>query len=217
MRGIRWRLNTGLAAGLLFAAVPGLGKDRYSGFAALQAAEKPGEAFRVTARDRGAPVTVLAVHGGGIEAGTAEVARAVAQEDWNLYLLEGLLGQDDGRLHVTSKHFDDPAAVALATAAVLALSVHGSRDEGEGVCVGGSARGPRRRVAQALRAGGFSVEEPCRRLPGRSRRNIVNRAQRGGVQLELARGLRGALARDAGRLQAFCAHLRRGLQGALAP
>jgi phage replication-related protein YjqB (UPF0714/DUF867 family) len=198
-----------LAAGLFLAALPARGNDAYRDFAELKAAQKEGEDFRITAVNRGSSVTVFAIHAGQIEPGTGEIARILAGDEWNLYLFEGFLGKKSRRLHITAADFDEPAAVALASAAVLAVSVHGERDAGEAVCVGGSDTRLRHRVAESLAEADFAVEEPCRRLPGEEPRNIVNRARRGGVQLELPRSLIRSLLRDRALMEAFRVYLRR--------
>ena len=69
---------------------------------------------------------VLAIHGGGIEGGTSEVALAVAGfhpatfaqaadglEFHDLWIFEGLLSCCNSKLHVTSTEYDDPIALEL--------------------------------------------------------------------------------------------------------
>jgi phage replication-related protein YjqB (UPF0714/DUF867 family) len=69
---------------------------------------------------------VMAVHGGGIEAGTSEIALATAgyhpatltpsADGYGLHdfwLFEGLLASNNGDLHVTASHYDEPIATEL--------------------------------------------------------------------------------------------------------
>ncbi len=165
---------------------PGLrrGRDVYPDLAALRAANTEGLDYSREAYPRGSDAAVFALHGGDIEAGTALVARRLAGKDFNLYIFSGWHG-DSGDLHVTAVNFDDPAAVAIAASSVLAVSVHAQADRGSWVCVGGSNAAAAAAVAARLEGAGFAAETPCRRLPGASPRNIVNRARAGGVQLEL--------------------------------
>ncbi len=186
---------------------PAGAKDIYRSVGELRRHRIEGRDFRVLAVERGAQVLVLAVHGGTIEPGTSEIARALAGEDWNLYLFEGLDSRRPKDLHVTSKRFDDPAAVALATAAVVAVSIHGEKDKHSEVCVGGGHERLPRETARVLKAAGFPVEFPCR-LPGTDPRNIVNRARRGGLQLEISLPLRQSLLKDAELLAGFCRAVR---------
>ena len=205
------RLSLGaLILSVLTLILPALAADRYPDVAALRAHEKEGVDFRVETLDRSSPVTVFAIHGGSIEPGTSAVARRLAGDDWNLYLFEGL-GRSARSLHVTSAHFDDPAAVALAARSAVAVSVHGEKGSAPLACVGGADAGLAREVADALRAAGFQARQPCRRFPATDPRNIVNRAK-SGVQLELTRPLRDLLVRDASRLERFT----RAVRGALA-
>jgi phage replication-related protein YjqB (UPF0714/DUF867 family) len=207
LRGIRWRLE--LAAGLLLAAMPAWGKDFYADFSRLAAKQKAGLDYSITAVNVGSSVTVFAIHAGGIEPGTGEIARMLAGGGWNLYLFEGLLQSDNRRLHVTATHFDEPAAVALATASLVSISVHGEKDAGSAVCVGGGNARLRHWVGLSLAQGGFAVEEPCRRLPGEEKANIANRGRRAGVQLEMPRAVIDSLLTDPRRMEDFRLFLRR--------
>ena len=165
------------------------GAEHYANFGELRAAQVEGRDYRIVVKDRKSPVTVFAIHGGEIEPGTSQIAHALAGQDWNLYLFEGLGGGSSRKLHVTAAHFDEPLAVALAGRSGLGISVHRKKGEGKIACVGGGNASARRSVAQALSAKGFRAEEPCLRLPGASPKNIANLPRAGGVQLELSGGL----------------------------
>src|SRR5262249_50874908 len=78
---------------------------------------------------------VLAIHGGGIEAGTSEIALAVAGYHpatfaqttdghgfHDLWIFEGLLSSDNSRLHVTSTNYDDRIALELVQNARRCIS-----------------------------------------------------------------------------------------------
>jgi hypothetical protein len=84
---------------------------------------------------------VMAIHGGGIEAGTSEIALAAAgfhpatlmpsddgQGSHDLWLFEGLLARGNGRLHVTASNYDDPIATELVLNARRCISLHGCSD-----------------------------------------------------------------------------------------
>lgn len=159
--------------------------DLYPDYAALKAANVEGRDFSREVYDRGSPVSVFAIHGGDIEPAASRLARAIAGSDLNLYIFNGWLGADSGKLHVTSTRFNDPAAIHIATSALIAVSIHAQVDRGEWVCVGGSNAEAGREVASALMSAGFEAEAPCGRLPGVNPRNIVNRPANGGVQLEI--------------------------------
>jgi phage replication-related protein YjqB (UPF0714/DUF867 family) len=184
------------------------GGDVYKDFAALRAANVEGLDYSREVYDRGSDAAVFAVHGGDIETATARLARAVAGRDFNLYIFNGWLGAESGRLHVTAAHFDDPEAVRLATSSVLGVSLHAQADRGAWVCVGGRNIPAAALTARRLEEAGFAVETPCARLPGTSEKNIVNRPSAGGVQLELTLRLLERLERDADALSKFSEAVR---------
>ncbi|MFA6028211.1 MAG: poly-gamma-glutamate hydrolase family protein [Elusimicrobiota bacterium] len=170
-----------------------------------------GTDWSVSVEDRRSSFTVFAPHGGALEPGTSELARVLAGGDWNLYLFESLRQGRSRRIHLTSAKYDEPRALELAARSRRAVSVHGSRDAGEKACLGGSSAALRERAAMGLRAAGFEVEEPCRRLPGKTPANLVNRAREGGLQLELPRLLLERLAKDAAAREKFRAAVRSAL------
>ncbi len=182
--------------------------DIYPDYAALSAANVEGRDYSREIYDRKSQVSVFAIHGGDIERSTSRLARAVAGSDFNLYLFNGWLGGDSGKLHVTAIHFDDPAAIAISTSALFAVSLHAQADRGEWVCVGGSNTQAAREVASGLRLAGFEAEFPCDRLPGTSQKNIVNRSAKGGVQLELTLRLLDRLEESAADRMKFAASVR---------
>lgn len=184
------------------------GGDVYPGLTALRAVHTEGLDYSREAYDRGAAVSVFAIHGGDIEKTTSRLARRVASGDLNLYVFNGWLGDKSGKLHVTATRFDDPDAVRLATAAVLGISLHAQADRGAWVCVGGSNKRAASLVVKRLEDAGFAAETPCARLPGTSPKNIVNRAAAGGVQLELTLRLLDLLETNEEQLSKFTSAVR---------
>jgi len=86
---------------------------------------------------------VLATHGCGIEAGTRELALAVAGYHpatfaqatdglgvHDLWIFEGLLPRDNGDLHLTSTNYDDPIALEFVQNSRRCISLHGVSDSG---------------------------------------------------------------------------------------
>lgn len=179
------------------------GRDAYPDFAALKAANTEGLDYSREVYDRGSKVAVFAIHGGDIETATARVARRVAGKDFNLYLFNGWHGRGNSDLHITAVNFDDPWAVRLATSSLLGISIHAQADRGAWVCVGGRNSAAAALVARRLEDAGFPAESPCARLPGTSGKNIANRAEAGGVQLELTLRLLGRLEKNEEELAKF--------------
>lgn len=197
--------------------------DKYNTFAELKASEPAGH-WRAHAVVRGAGQAVIAPHGGSIEPGTSEIAKAIAADELDLYLFEGLKPAGNRDLHITSTRFDEPVGLKLLAAAGRVLAVHGEASGDVAVAyLGGLDVDLAAAVERELRAAGFEVlrhDNPA--LQGRAPENICNRGQTGrGVQLELSRGLReqffesltpaGRLHPKVGQLELFATAVRRAL------
>jgi phage replication-related protein YjqB (UPF0714/DUF867 family) len=144
-------------------------------------------------------VGFLALHG-GVEPGTAEIARAAAEgagASWYAVVQPATM-----KRHVPS-HLIDPegsgALRAFLAHVRLVVSIHGyfGRDDLErALLVGGADRERAARLALTLRAAlpGYRVVDELDAIPPRLRgvdpRNPVNRAAGGGVQLELPHPVR---------------------------
>jgi phage replication-related protein YjqB (UPF0714/DUF867 family) len=145
---------------------------------------------------------VMAVHGGGIEAGTSEIALATAgyhpatlipsADGYGLHdfwLFEGLLASNNGDLHVTASHYDEPIATELVENSRRCISLHGCRDsQAHGVIqLGGLDHELRDIVLEELEAVGIPAEITTNpMLDGSLSDNIANKTKIGGcAQLEI--------------------------------
>jgi phage replication-related protein YjqB (UPF0714/DUF867 family) len=163
--------------------------DKYATFSELAHSMREGRDFRRRRRKRRGTTAVIAPHGGGIEAGTSEVADAVAADDFSFYAFEGIKSKN-GDLHITSTRFDEPRCVALVRASERAISIHGKKQERQVVFLGGRDERTLSRLRESLSARGFRYETHRSAL-GLNQANICNRTASGvGVQLELSKGLR---------------------------
>jgi phage replication-related protein YjqB (UPF0714/DUF867 family) len=145
---------------------------------------------------------VMAVHGGGIETGTSEIALAAAGYHpatltplgdglglHDFWLFEGLLSSNNGDLHVTASHYDDPIAIELATNARRCISLHGCRDSqaNGAIQLGGLDHELRDIVLEELDAADIAAvitSDPL--LDGSLPDNIANKTKIGGcAQLEI--------------------------------
>lgn len=175
--------------------------DRYKNFRELADSEDA-SAFRIEAEKRNSSICVLALHGGKIEVGTSELARAVAGNSLNYYLFEGRKLKGNRDLHVTSANFNEPQAIAVAESSDVALAMHGCEGADEVIYLGGRHEKLAASIAKALSNRGFSVrthKNPA--LHGIDRSNICNRARLGmGVQFEITRALRVRLLDKKGQL-----------------
>lgn len=163
------------------------------------------------------PVTVvLALHGGGIEPGTSELCLAVAGYHpadlspvpaggpiYDYWMFEGIRSTDNGELHVTSTHCDDPVGWSLARGARRAVSLHGCTTAQAGlpanagaVLVGGLDTALKGALLAAYAAAGIPAIDAAGNsdLAGTDPSNIVNRTiTGGGAQLELTTPMRNAM------------------------
>jgi len=173
------------------AAVPDA--SRYRGYADLAAAQVRGRDYEIEVHRRPhSRVAILAPHGGGIEDGTSELARAVAGDDFNLYLFEGRRAAQNYRaLHLTSHRFDEPACLALVAECEYVVAIHGCRGAAPEILLGGRDHVLRDRVAAQLRTLELAVHTAGHPFPALHADNVCNRGASGrGVQIELTQSVR---------------------------
>ena len=195
--------------------------DVYPNYKALRDAEEENVDFRVVTETRNMDVLVAALHGGGIEPGTSEIAERIAAEELSVYLFEGIKPSGNGHLHMTSTQFDEPRGIVLASAHNRVLTVHGCEDgrpKRHDAFVGGRDGQMKDRLRDVLLAAGFRVDADLW-TPGEERLNFCNRGASGaGGQLEISSCLRArmfASLKRAGRrqpttvLNEFCDAVRR--------
>jgi len=168
--------------------------DTYTSFAELDVHETHGTDYRVRMIERpGAPVVVLAPHGGGIEIGTSQLAARIARGRHNLFLFEGLKPSWQNRgLHITSHRFDHPLCVDLVSRSPVTLAVHGCKGDSR-IYVGGLDADLRASLTAGLNSAGFPATAGHHPYMGLNPLNICNRGSRGrGAQIELTRDFREA-------------------------
>jgi phage replication-related protein YjqB (UPF0714/DUF867 family) len=174
--------------------------DKFACFADLQGIYREGDHFCRTILNRTGPLLILAPHGGGIELGTSELARAIAGDDHSLYLFEALLptARESKLLHITSTHFDEPACLELVQRVPNCLALHGCEGTQPVIYVGGRDLEMKNRLVTGLTAKGYPAKLVSRgSLAGMQPQNICNCTSSGaGVQLELSSRLRSMFFRD---------------------
>lgn len=135
----------------------------------------------------------LAIHGGGIEQGSSELAEAAAGGIHDLYVFDGMKAANNAELHLTSTLFDEPHALTIARAATHTVSWHGASGAAPLTHLGGLDYVLRDRIGLALSRAGFAVQIAGPELAGTDPANICNRnTRKAGVQLELSTGQRQA-------------------------
>jgi len=166
--------------------------DKYKNFAELEQSEKEDEDYTLFYRELGSELVIMAPHGGGIEPGTIDIADALAGCDYTFYAFKGLKKTGNKTLHISSNTFDEALGVKASQNALIAISIHGSKDRTEMVHIGGKHEVLKQKIRDALNASGFHAElTDLPGLRGISPENICNRCKSGkGVQLEIPRGLR---------------------------
>jgi phage replication-related protein YjqB (UPF0714/DUF867 family) len=168
--------------------------DHYANFEELSQHETAGDTYRILLRQARAAFAIVAPHGGGIEAGSSEIADAIASEEHSFYTFEGLKHSDNGTLHITATRFDEPMCLTVIGRSNIVVTIHGEHSEadGEGVFVGGLDDTLGAGLTAALQAKGFNVRKhPDRKLQGLEPKNLCNRGLSGqGVQFELSHSVR---------------------------
>ena len=153
-----------------------------------------GKDYNITVCPRDSQVAVIAPHGGLIEHGTSEIARAIAREDFNLYLLEGIKSAGNyDYLHLRSHFFDEPQCLALVGRCRFVVAIHGCKGAHERVLLGGRDAALKSQIANALSDARVTVKTSGHNFRATHRNNICNRGySRKGVQLEMTHQLRGS-------------------------
>lgn len=170
--------------------------DLYANYAALAAAETEGVDYSRTAvSPTGATWSAIAIHGGGIETGSGEMAREVSGAGTRMryYEFQGLKTSNNTDLHITSTNFDEPNALALVAASRRCLSFHGftGDDSVPQTAIGGLDTALVTSLTATLQRAGFTVITTPSEIGGTDPLNICNKTSTSaGVQLEMSRALR---------------------------
>jgi phage replication-related protein YjqB (UPF0714/DUF867 family) len=165
-------------------------KTKYKSFMELASGEVEDADYRIRYRAGKSDIAIIAIHGGGIEPGTTEIAEATAGDRHSFYSFSGLKKSGNFILHITSRWFDEPQGLAVARQANTILSIHGCGDQDLMILMGGKDIQLKDKIQKTLQKAGFQVKQSVR-FPGLSPLNICNRCRSGaGVQLELCYGLR---------------------------
>ena len=163
--------------------------DTYANYAALAAAETEDVDYaRRTVAVAGSLWSSIAVHGGGIEPGSGEVARHVAVDLMDHYEFAGIKSSGNSILHITSTNFDEPQCLALVAPTTRTLSFHGFTGTGvEETAIGGLDTACAGVISDRLEAAGFTIVAAGEEIDGDDPDNVANRNSVGaGVQLELS-------------------------------
>lgn len=166
--------------------------DTYKDFKSLSTVEKEGIDFKIRFNKIKSPIAIIAPHGGSIEPGTSEIAKAIAGDDFACYSFEGIKPKGNKKyLHITSTNFDEPQGVEICSSSHILLALHGAKENDHFVYVGGRNEDLKNRIIEKLKHDGFNAKEDATDHSGRDAKNICNTCQSTkGVQLEISEGLR---------------------------
>jgi phage replication-related protein YjqB (UPF0714/DUF867 family) len=167
----------------------------------------PGRDFSITFGDSNVDQCLLvAPHGGGIEPGSSEIMRAVAElGGWAFYDFAGFLRQGNKEaLRIASTGFNEPTLTGLLSRAAFVVAFHGASLTGEPVAyVGGRWKLGRDALSEAInsswkehgiRALDATDSAVSEHLRGLEASNLTNRGRlQEGVQIEFSRGARDLL------------------------
>ncbi len=184
--------------------------------------EVPNRDWRQYAHDRDSWLVVVAPHGGTIEPFTELIAVEIAGNDFSLFVFEGLRRKLPERkwLHVRSEEYEDSELKQLQLKSRVTLSIHGAATKQDKekwpnlpekvTHMGGNNEDLRDLIWNSLNKNGFEAVLGEHHLAGRHKDNFVNRHHRG-VQLEISRAERDALADNPVRRNRYINAIREAL------
>ncbi|HLR20101.1 MAG TPA: poly-gamma-glutamate hydrolase family protein [Staphylococcus sp.] len=164
-------------------------QDYYQNFAELKADTKEDRDWQInTKTTNNKDILITAIHGGGIEPGTSELAKIISKKgNFNLYSFEGLLKSNNSKLHITSTRFDDPKLKEMTNKSNETVSIHGIQEDEKVVYIGGKDKEMAKAIRQELEKEDFNVESSPDYVDGDSSQNIINKNDTGsGVQIEIS-------------------------------
>lgn len=172
--------------------------DTYKSMTELMQKTTEGVDWDIETYDTDSDVISMAVHGGGIEIGTTELSKLVAEKGgYNFFSFTAKLPSNNSQLHVTSTNYDAPRIINKIQDSSHSISIHGASGTGEYTYMGGGNTALKNLIWKYLAEKGFDCRESPGNLAGVEPMNIANRTMLGmGVQLELSTDMRKAFFKD---------------------
>ncbi len=193
--------------------------DTFNSYDELASKYTEGTDYKIIKNDTGSDVCIVAPHAGIIEVGTSEIARAVAQDDFRLYLFEGCLSKYNYKtLHITSTNFDEPSALELVRKSKVVLGIHGMANRGDEspIYLGGRDNEFVTFIAAQLKSAGFESRVDKKLFTAQKVTNICNRGSSDmGAQIEVPKTLRDRFCKDAELLDSFAEAIRNSIEDKL--
>ncbi len=171
-------------------------KSKYQSFSELCQNEHEYEITFRLARD--STIAIIAPHGGGIEPGTSELARAIAGSEYTFYAFIGLKKEGNSDLHLPSGKFDEPVGCRIVANSETTIAIHGCSGDSEVVYLGGLDIDLKLKIKKRLQESFLVRDHPD--FPGTDSLNICNQnLKNAGVQIEISTGLRRKMFEDLSR------------------
>lgn len=169
--------------------------DLYSSYAQLAAARNLGIDYDVLNQNgSGDYVLHIAIHGGGIEPPTLQLAQAATGTGGPFYGFNAKMASGNSQLHISALTFDEPLCLYNVAHSLRTVSWHGVPDQTTGqqaVYLSGLDLGLLTSVGSTLKAAGYTVLPGYGEVDGANPANICNRNRIGaGLQLGLTNALR---------------------------
>lgn len=162
--------------------------DCYNSMTDLQQDTKEGHDWKIHTYDESNSTIIVAPHGGGIEPGTTEIARNIADKSSSgFYSFSGIRPSNNSQLHVTSTNYDEPKAQEMVQQSRHTVTIHKTNNSANDVYIGGRDDQLKSNIKEALQDKGFSVTTASQNISGNSIHNIANQNKNNaGVQIELS-------------------------------
>ena len=180
--------------------------DKYTSFEELIKSEKNNKDYKICFQQKDSEILFLAPHGGVIEPGTSEIAKALAGDQFSYYTFESLKKPGNIDLHITSSHFNEPQALEMASKSKVVVTVHGYGwdENGECIMVGGLDNDLAKKIKIKFKKVGYEVKSSVKMFNGTSPRNICNHGRsKQGIQLEINLILRKNLIKNKDKMKVF--------------
>jgi len=170
--------------------------DIYSNFQELANNEIAGADYKIDLSVSAfSKVLVSAIHGGGIEPGTSELAHYIGHKNnHSCYSFDGIKSSGNTSLHITSTNFNEPTALKMNSMMYHSVFLHGYEGTEKNTYLGGMDFEMMDIIRDELMKSGFNVVENAPvGINGNDPDNICNKNLRGkGVQLEISTAQRQA-------------------------
>lgn len=162
--------------------------DQYQNFSELKQDTTENKDWKISTKHRKSNnILITAIHGGGIEPGTTELARRISNiGNYDYYSFQGLLPNDNEKLHITSTNYDEPKLLKMLDDTKDTVSIHGLNGDDPIVYIGGKDKDMTSSINKELRKSGFTTKKGSESIDAKSSDNFVNENKTdSGVQLEL--------------------------------